>query len=145
MNRQNKTGRPCRPAVLILKLKARSQSLLHRRDALAQAGFVARGGVPVQRTFLDGFVEGGNGLTVGLLGGGLVAFFHGLAQDAQLGAKAGGVGAIGGCALRSLAGALQRRKMICHGWFVTFVCIERYSGGSELLIIGERLGAVKPR
>jgi hypothetical protein len=38
-----------------------------------------------------------------------------------------------------LTGALQRRKMICHVWFVTFVYSERYSGGSELLIIGERL------
>jgi hypothetical protein len=38
-----------------------------------------------------------------------------------------------------LAGALQRRKMICHVWFVTFVYSERYSGGSEFLIIGEQL------
>src|SRR5215831_2035933 len=29
--------------------------------------------------------------------------------------------------------------MICHVWFVTFVCPERYSGGSEFLIIGEQL------
>jgi hypothetical protein len=31
--------------------------------------------------------------------------------------------------------------MICHVWFVTFVSSERYSGGSEFLIIGEQLAA----
>jgi hypothetical protein len=31
--------------------------------------------------------------------------------------------------------------MICHVWFVTFVCLERYSGKSESLIICEQLFA----
>jgi hypothetical protein len=36
-----------------------------------------------------------------------------------------------------LARTFQRRKMICHGWIVTFVTTESYSDGSELLIIGK--------
>jgi hypothetical protein len=43
-----------------------------------------------------------------------------------------------------LARTFQRRKMICHSWFVTFVYSEEYSGGSEFLIIGEQPRRVKP-
>lgn len=125
-----RTADPCRPAVLILqaksqeffKLKARSQRLLHCRDALAQAGLVARSGVLVQRAFLDRFVEGGDGLAVGLFGGRLVAFFDGFAQDTQLGAQSGRVGAVARGAAFGLTSAFERRKMVCHSWFVTFVC-----------------------
>jgi len=86
----------------------------------------------VERAFLNGLVQGGNGLAVGLLGGGLISLIDGFAEDAQLGAQAGGVGAIGCRALGGLAGALQRRKMICHSWFVTFVSTARYSGGVRI-------------
>src|SRR5579859_1603302 len=111
--------------------------LLHRDDAGVQARLVARRGIPVQRALLDGLIQGGNGLAVGLLGGCFVALGEGLAQLPQLAAQRGCVGAITVGAAFGLAGALERRKMICHVWFVTFVYSERYSGGSELLIIGE--------
>ena len=55
------------------------------------------------------------------LRGGLVAFFDAFAEIAQGGTEAGGVGAVGGGALFGLAGAFERRKMICHVCFVTFV------------------------
>jgi hypothetical protein len=80
--------------------------LLHRVDANAQARLVARGGIPVQRTLLNGFVEGRYCGAVGLLSGLLVAFFNGLAKGAQRGAQAGGIGAIGSRALYCLTGAL---------------------------------------
>ena len=93
----------------------------------------------MQRALLDGFVEHGDGLSVRLLGSGLIALGDALAQVAQLGTQAGGIGAVARGAAFGLTGALLRRKMICHVWFVTFVCTARYSGGSELLIIGEQL------
>jgi len=119
-----------------LELILRGRALLHRHNARTQAGLVTRRGVFVQRALLDRLVEGRNGLAVHLLGSWLVAPGDGLAQVAQLGAQSGGVGAIARRAAFGLAGALQRRKMICHVWFVTFVSSERYSGGSEFLIIG---------
>ena len=88
------------PAVPSFKLKAESRQLLHRIDTRAQPRLVARGGIPVQRALLDRLVECGHRLAVGLLGGLLVALLNGLAQRAQRGAQAGGVGAIGGSALR---------------------------------------------
>jgi hypothetical protein len=115
----------------------RAKQLLHRIDADAEAGLITRGGIAVQRTLLDCLVERGHRLAVGLLGGLLVALLDGLAQSAQRGAQAGGVGAIGGRALRGLTGAFERRKMISHVWFVTFVCTERYSASTEFLIIGK--------
>ena len=75
----------------------------------------------MQGPFVDGLVENGNGLAVGLLGGSFVALGDSLAQFAELGAQAGGVGAIARGTAFGLAGALSRRKMICHVWFVTFV------------------------
>ena len=104
---------------------------------LAQPGLVARRGVLMQRALLDRLVERRYSLAVNLLGGCLVALGDGLAHIAQLGTQAGGVGAIARGAAFCLAGALLRRKMVCHVWFVTFVSSERYSGGSEFLIIGE--------
>jgi hypothetical protein len=97
----------------------------------------------MQRAFLNGLVERGDGLAVYLLGGWLVAFFDSLTQDAQLGAQRGGVGAVAHGTAFGLARTFLRRKMICHGWFVTFVSTERYSGGSEFLIIGEHSRPVK--
>jgi len=93
----------------------------------------------VQAAFLDGLIQRRNGLAIGLLSGGFVALGDGLAQVAELRAQAGGVGTVARGATFGLTGALQRRKMICHIWFVTFVYSERYSGGSEFLIIGEQL------
>src|SRR5579864_9190878 len=103
---------------------------------LAQAGLVARRGVLMQRALLDSLVERRYSRAVNLLGGCFVALGDGLAHVAQLGTQAGSVGAIARGAAVGLAGALLRRKMICHVWFVTFVSSERYSGGSEFLIIG---------
>jgi len=112
-----------------------ANSLLHRRNALAQARLVAGGGVAVQRALLDGLVERGHRLAVGRFGGGFVAFFDGLAQGAQRGAQAGGVGAIGGRALRGLTGAFERRKVICHVGFVP-LCVRRdIPVGTEYVIL----------
>src|SRR5581483_5326976 len=109
--------------------------LLNRGDAGAQARFVARGGVLVQRALLDGFVEYRHRFSVGLFGRRFIALCDDLPQFTQLSAQGRGVSAIARCATFGLAGALQRRKMICHVWFVTFVYSERYSGGSEFFII----------
>jgi hypothetical protein len=103
---------------------------------LAQAGFVARSGIFVQRALLDRLVERGNGLAIHLLGSCLVALRDRFAQVAQLRAQAGGVGAVARGAAFGLTGALERGLMICHVCFVTFVCTARYSGRSETLIIG---------
>lgn len=119
--------------------RLKPRGLFHRIDASAQARLVTCGGIPVQRALLDGLVEGGDGLAVGLFGGLLVALFDSLAEGAQRRAQAGRVGAIGGSALFSLTGALERRKMISHVWFVTFVCPARYSVSPELPIIGEQV------
>ncbi len=76
------TADRCRSAVLISEAKKRE--LLDRVDAHAQARLVARRRILVQRALLDGFVEGRNGLAVGLFGRALVALFDGHAQFAQL-------------------------------------------------------------
>ena len=68
----------------------------------------------MQNALLDGLVEGGYGLAVGLSGGGFVALFEALAQVAQGGAELRCIGPVTGGALRGLTGALERRKMICH-------------------------------
>src|SRR5438552_16175816 len=105
-----------------LLLKTRANSLLHCGDAFAQAGLVARGGVLVQGALLDGFVEHGNGGAIELFGGLLVALGDGFAELAECASEAGGVGAIAGGPAFGLAGAFQRRKMICHEWFV-YLCV----------------------
>src|SRR5581483_4521962 len=100
---------------------ADQRKLLYCRQAGGQPGLVARGGVLVQGALLDGLIQGGDGLAVGLLSGSLVALGKGLAQFAQLGAQAGSIGTIARGAAFGLTGALQRGKMICHVCFVTFV------------------------
>src|SRR5258706_15536854 len=82
----------------------------------------------MERALLDRLVERGYRLAVGLFGGWLVALLDGLAQCAERGAQAGGVGAIGGGALCGLTGAFERRKMISHIAWLPFVCTARYSG-----------------
>ena len=110
--------------------------LFHSRHAGTQAGLIAGCGVLVQRAFLDCLVQGGNGFAIGLFSGGFVALGDSLAQFTQSGAQGGSVGAIARGAAFGLAGALQRREMVCRLWFVTFVYLERFSGGSESPIIG---------
>ena len=89
----------------------------------------------VQDTLLDCLIEGGDCLAVDLFGGLFIALGDGLAQFPQGAAEAGGVGAVAGSAPFGLTGAFQRRKMISHEWFVTFVCIARYSASSEYVIL----------
>ena len=88
----------------------------------------------MQHSLLNRLIEDRDGLSVNLLGGLLVALGDSLPQFTKLGAEARGVRAVGGCAPIGLAGALQRRKMICHGWFITFVYLEDIRGGSESLL-----------
>lgn len=95
---------------------------------LAEPRFVPRRSVFVQRALLNCFVEGGNGLSIRLLRRGFVAFCDAFAQVAQLRAQARGVGSVACGAAFGLTGALERRLMIRHVCFVTFVCTERYSG-----------------
>src|SRR5258708_29133697 len=79
-----------------------------------QAALVAGDGVVVQNTLLDALVEGRNGLAVLRVGSLHVPLGDGLAQGAQAGAYAGTVGAVYLGAGYGLAGALQRRYMVCH-------------------------------
>src|SRR5580704_1776192 len=125
------------------KAESRKPCLLHRIDTHAQPGLIPRGSVLMQRPFLNGLVERGDSLPVRLLGGGLVAFFDGLAQGAQLSAQGRGVGAIAHGAAFGLARTFQRRKMICHSWFRYLRVCRGYSGGSEFLIIGKHSHPVK--
>ena len=60
-------------------------ALLHCGHAGGQPGLIARRGVLVQRALPDGLVEGGDGLAIGLLGGGLVALCDGFAQVRGIG------------------------------------------------------------
>jgi len=90
------------------------KALLQRLQAGAQAGFIPASGVFVQHALLDGLVEGGDGLAISLLSGGLVALGEGFAHVAQRRAQARGVAAVPGSAGLGLTGALERRKMICH-------------------------------
>src|SRR5215471_13967666 len=106
-----------------------NQRLLHGIDASAEAGLVTRGRVLMQPAFLDSLVQHRDGRAIQLLCRRLVALGDGFAELAQRGAQARRVRAIADSAAFSLAGAFKRRKMICHVWFVTFVCIARYSGG----------------
>ncbi len=112
-------------------------ALLHRTNTFAQSRLVPRRSIAVQGALLNRLVERGYGLAVGFFGGLLVAFFDGLAQAAQSGTQAGRIGPVGGSALRGLTGAFERRKMISHVCFVTFVSTAGYSVSAELLIIGE--------
>src|ERR1019366_1164473 len=92
----------------------RANGLLHRRDALAQPRLIPSRRIPVKRALLDRLVERRHRLTVGRLGGLLIALLDGLAQSPQRSTQAGSIGPIGGSALRGLTGALERRKMVSH-------------------------------
>jgi hypothetical protein len=138
---RNGNRKGCRRFQLGIGERWFGKSLLHGADALTQAGLVARRRIGVQCALLDRFVENRHGFTVQVFSSGFVALAYGLAQVAQLRAQTGGVGAITGGSTFGLTGALQRRKMICHVWFVTFVCLESYSGRSESMIIREQLFA----
>jgi hypothetical protein len=87
----------------------------------------------VQRALLDRFVEGGDRSAIGLLGGRFVALGYGFAQIAKL---------------RAVRCSVWRARFTAERWFamsgsLPSCDLERYSGGSELLIIGERFWAVK--
>src|SRR4051812_8328947 len=97
------------------RLYAELGYLLQRLQAGAQAGFIPASGVLVQHALLDSFVEGGNRLAESLLRGSLVALREGFTHVAQCGTQTRGVAAVPGGACLGLTGALERRKMVCHG------------------------------
>lgn len=83
-------------------------------DAGVETALVAAGGVLVQNALLDTFVEDGDSVAV-LGGGGLgVAAGEGFAHGTEGGAELGTIGAVNSRPGDGLAGALQRRNMICH-------------------------------
>src|SRR5262249_46510814 len=122
--RRAKTQLPAKAAGLDKKLRARSQrpgassleanSLLYRCHAGAEAGLVAGAGVLVDHALSHSLVDQGDGVAEGRPGRRGIARLDGLAQLAQRGPGLRGVGAVGLRAFGGLAGALQRRKMICH-------------------------------
>jgi hypothetical protein len=77
----------------------------------------------VDYALLNRLIEGGNGLSEDQVGAGLIAFRQSLAQLPQSAAQPGGVGAVADASFLSLTGAFQRRKMVCHVCFVTFVSL----------------------
>jgi hypothetical protein len=74
----------------------------------------------VDQALLGGLVDHGNG--AGERGFGVcgLARLQGFTELTQRGTQLGGVGAVARGACRGLAGAFQRRKMICHVacWFL---------------------------
>jgi hypothetical protein len=68
----------------------------------------------VENPLLHALVEGGDGGAILLLGGLDIALGQSLAQIAQAGAHTAAVGAVDGGAGFGLAGAFQRRYMVCH-------------------------------
>ena len=122
---QKRNGRDCsRPHLLIWPLSAppdrghpTKNLCFCRRKSLQpgiQAALVAGNGVRMQNALLDALVEGGNGLAELCLGSLDIALGDGFAQGAEAGAHAGAVDAVYHGAGLGLAGALQRRYMVCH-------------------------------
>ena len=87
-----------------------------RLQARVQAALVAGNGVGVENALLHALVEGRNRGAVLLLGGLHVALGQSLAQRPQAGAHAAAVGAVHFSAGFGLAGALERRYVVCHGF-----------------------------
>ena len=83
-------------------------------EAGAKPGLIARSGVRVNDSLLCCFVDEGNGFSERGLGLGRIARLDGSAKFPQCGAKAGLIDPVLSGSRFSLAGALQRRKMICH-------------------------------
>jgi hypothetical protein len=79
-----------------------------------EAALVAGDGVGVEDALLHALVEDGDGDAVLGLGGLDVALDESLAQGAQAGTDAAAVGAVDFSAGYGLAGALERRNMVCH-------------------------------
>src|SRR6185312_3587045 len=93
---------------------------------------VAARRILVDHTLLDGLVEGRNGLPEELLGGLFIALGQAFTELTQGTAQARSVGAVAGGTFYCLTGAFDRRKMICHVWIVTFVCLRDISGGCRI-------------
>jgi hypothetical protein len=91
----------------------------------------------VDHALLNGLVEGGNGLPVNHFCAGFVAFGQSFTQLSQRTPQAGSVGAVAHGSGLSLSGALQRRKMVRHVWFVTFVSMESLQMTAEYAILLE--------
>jgi hypothetical protein len=91
----------------------------------------------VNGALLDGLVEGRNGLAEELLGSLFVALDETLAETAQCGAQARGIGPVAGGTLNGLTGALQRRIMICHLLLLPSFPRESISVGAEYVILRE--------
>ena len=68
----------------------------------------------MQDALLHALVEHGDGLAILGLGSLHVALGESLAQGPQAGAHAAAVGAVDFSARNGLAGALERRNMVCH-------------------------------
>jgi hypothetical protein len=83
-------------------------------EAGVEAALVAGDGVLVKDALLHALVEGGDGLAVLGLCGLDVALGESFAQGPQAGADAAAVGAVYICARYGLAGALERRYVVCH-------------------------------
>jgi hypothetical protein len=120
---------------------AKRPNLLQRLYSCREPRLVAGSCLVVQRALLDCPIEGGDCLAVDLFGGLFIALSDGLAQFPQGTAEAGSVSPVAGSAPFGLTGAFQRRKMISHGWFVTFVCIARYSASTEYVILRDSVSA----
>jgi hypothetical protein len=89
----------------------------------------------VDDTFFYGFIDHGDGVAEGFIGGIGVAGGHGLTQLAQRGAQTGGVGAVVFRAFGGLARALQRRKMICHWDYMVPIKMSFSEGQAEDAIL----------
>jgi hypothetical protein len=88
-----------------------------RLEACVEAALVTGDGVLVQNTLLNALIESGDsGAELGL-GSFRLAGGEGLAHLAKAIAHARTVGAVDLSLGDGLAGALQRRDMICHGVF----------------------------
>jgi len=83
-------------------------------EAGIEPALVARNGVLVEDTLLNALVESGDGFAELGLGGLGIALSNGLAESAEAGTHASTIGAVDRGAGLGLAGALQRRYMVCH-------------------------------
>jgi hypothetical protein len=125
----NNYGRDCRltsneDLFVVLRLPAVIASAMRlsgklsfggdRLEAGVEAGLVTRNGVLVEDALLDALVESGDGLAELDVSGVGIALGDGLAEGAKAGAHAGAVGAVNRGPGLGLAGALQRRYMVCH-------------------------------
>jgi len=105
-------------------MRIAKRSLLQSFYARAQARLVARSRILMQSTLLDGFIQRRNGFAVDLFRSRLVALRQGFTEFAEAAAQPRGVGPVAGGAGFGLAGALERRKVVCHAKSFTFVSLD---------------------